>query len=549
MILKERIRKVVKEEYPGEANWAGFTRWWLAAEGYDYRANPQLVKFVDGASDGGIDAVALPLEDIAKDTIFVVQSKFYSKSPTKEDVKRFVDAVRAIRGTKTDYLEWLSTCRDPLHSVYDKVRDARKRCRFVITTPCNIDSRLTRQLRKNRIEVCDARSLTSLVKTYAAGRTPRLDSLVLKTHIPPRVISENPRVRVHIFTVKVNELSRAYRRHGDVLFSGNIRYALRGQTPKRVREGIDETLTKSPDEFVFSHNGVTMVGRKLSRRNGTVKIRTPSIVNGAQTVSYFGQPRVSLKASKSTACVMVRLIEVKRDEKLEGVETSVAYRSNNQNKVDPSDLMVDLPALVSLQRYFLRHNLLLERKKGEPKPHFCETRIAKERLAQVLAAAETYKQAVAAKRKQDLFSSQAKHLFEAYDLDRDARLEAVFWTRVHFALIDTVSSSTKKSRKRRAQLAQLAAVTAFAMAMRALGLRRRLMRAVQAWDSEGELASEFLRKSLVEVLMHLLRYSARDKKNEPAFYKAQQSVKAATDYAARRAKRNMKRYFREAFVY
>jgi hypothetical protein len=133
MSLKERIRKVVKEEYPREANWAGFTRWWLAAEGYDYRANPQLVKFVDGARDGGIDAVALPLEDIAKDTIFVVQSKFYSKSPTREDVKRFVDAVRAIRGNRTEYLEWLSTCRDSLHLVYDKVRDARKRCRFVIT--------------------------------------------------------------------------------------------------------------------------------------------------------------------------------------------------------------------------------------------------------------------------------------------------------------------------------------------------------------------------------------------------------------------------------
>lgn len=392
------------------------------------------------------------------------------------------------------------------------------------------------------------RNLTSLVKTYAAGRTPRLDSLILKTHIPPHVISENPRVRVHIFTVKVNELSQAYRKHGDVLFSGNIRYALRGQTPKRVREGIDATLTQSPDEFVFSHNGVTMVGRNLSRRNGTVKIRTPSIVNGAQTVSYFGQPRVSLKASKSTACVMVRLIEVKRDEKLEGVETSVAYRSNNQNKVDPSDLMVDLPALVSLQRYFLRHNLLLERKKGEPKPHYCETRLAKERLAQILAAAESYKQAVAAKRKQDLFSAHAKRLFEAYDLDRDARLEAVYWARVHFALVDAVSSFTKKSRKRRAQLAQLAAVTAFAMAMRSLGLRRRLMRAVQAWDSEGEHASEFLRKSLMEILRRLLQYSAKDKKNEPAFYKAQDSVKKATKFAARSVTGRLKTYYKEAFM-
>lgn len=76
MTLKESIRKIVREEYPTERHWSAFTRWWLSAEGYDYRANSNQVKFVDGANDGGLDAIALPLEDAAKDTIFVVQSNF-----------------------------------------------------------------------------------------------------------------------------------------------------------------------------------------------------------------------------------------------------------------------------------------------------------------------------------------------------------------------------------------------------------------------------------------------------------------------------------------
>src|SRR5438093_1360285 len=80
----------------------------------------------------------------------------------------------------------------------------------------------------------------------------------------------------------------------------------------------------------------------------------------------------------------------------------------------PSVLMVDLPALVSLQRYLLRHRIHLERKKGEPKPHYCEFKVPKERLTQILAASESYKGAAAAKRKQELFRAEAKRLFEHF---------------------------------------------------------------------------------------------------------------------------------------
>jgi len=549
MTLKEQIRGLVKEDYSGEPHWAGFTRWWLAARGYDYRANPRQVKFVDGAHDGGIDAIALPLEDVAKDTIFVVQSKFYSKSPTAQDVARFVGAVRAIRGSRNEFMEWLSTCREQLQPLYDKVREARNRCRYVVVTPCRVDTKLQRRLKKDRVEVFDARSLGSLERTYRAGRTPRLSDLTLKCQIRPRMIAETGKVRVHLFTVRVGEFAQAYRKHRNLLFSGNIRYALRGQTPKRVREGIDETLTRWPEEFVFSHNGVTMVGRSLKQRKGSLTIGFPSIVNGAQTVSYLGQPRVSLKAANSSASVIVKLIEVKRDEKLEGVETSVAYRSNNQNKVDPSDLMVDLPALVSLQRYFLRNKLLLERKKGEEKPHYCEHKIPKERLAQILAAGESFKGAVSAKRKQELFATDAKRLFESYDADRVSRLDAVCWVRIHLCLLETLGGYTRKASRRRAQLAQFAAITVFGNLIRSLAIRKRLMRATHAWESEREHTSSFLRRSFKEILSRLLQYSARDKKNEPAFYKAQDSVKAATQFAARKVRSKVRTFYKEEFLH
>ena len=106
------------------------------------------------------------------------------------------------------------------------------------------------------------------------------------------MIADTGKARIHVFTVKVAELAEAYRKYNNRLFSGNIRYALRGQTPKRVREGIDgRTLRSWPDEFVFSHNGVTVVGRNIRFHKGRIRIAFPSIVNGAQTITYLGQPR------------------------------------------------------------------------------------------------------------------------------------------------------------------------------------------------------------------------------------------------------------------
>lgn len=52
--------------------------------------------------------------------------------------------------------------REQLHPLYEKIRDAQKQCRYVIVTPCRVDRKLQRRLKKHRIEVCDARNLGSL---------------------------------------------------------------------------------------------------------------------------------------------------------------------------------------------------------------------------------------------------------------------------------------------------------------------------------------------------------------------------------------------------
>jgi hypothetical protein len=239
----------------------------------------------------------------------------------------------------------------------------------------------------------------------------------------------------------------------------------------------------------------------------------------------------------------VKFVEVDNAELLNDIESKVAFRSNNQNKVDPSDLMIDLRSLVSLQRYFRQHGVHLERKKGEQKLHYGELGISKERLAQVLAAVESSQGAVKAKRKQELFQDAAQRLFSDYDASEKSRTEAVAWARVDDIFQRTIWQFANKKRRKRAQTAQLASLRVFHRVIQSAGLKTGFVRAMSRWDAQRWHIEPFLQKSSKTVIGALLQRSARDKKNEPAFYKALESVQPAVKSATSRSRRKIRQYY------
>ena len=540
MQIKERIRQILRKEYPNEKGWKAFVYWWLSANGYEYDGRRSQINFVDGSGDGGIDVVAWPLENQTRTDVLVVQSKYFGASPTTKDIRRFQDAVTAINGPLSDFQGWLNDCRDDLHPLYRKLRDLRNRNRYIFIAPCRFDGACKRSLQRDRIEVHDADILSNLERNYIEGRTPRLDELRLAGASTPRQIADGNGTRVWVFTVPARELGRAFERHGDVLFAGNIRYALKGHTAQQVRKGMLETLTTTPHEFAFSHNGITVSGEGIHKSGGHLVMRSATIVNGAQTVSYLGNPGVMKQLAYNPARVIVKFVQVDDSEMLNDIESKVAFRSNSQNKVDPSDLMIDLPALVSLQRYFRREGFHLERKKGERKLYFGEPGISKERLAQVLAAVESPQGAVDGKRKQELFKGAAVRLFADYDKSEKSRAEALAWARIDAAFRATLGQFGNAKRKKRAQLAQLASLTTFHQVIRSTGLKGGLLHAMARWGSEERQVVDFLGRAFKAVIAFLLKYSAHQKKNEPAFYKAMESVKPAVDFAVRRSRKKIR---------
>jgi len=105
--LNARITEILDKEYAPLKHWKAFIFWWLSAHGYDHDLQPSTVKFTDGPNDGGIDAIAWPLESQTLNHVLVLQSKFFRRPPTHQEISRFQEAISAIHGPPKDFYEWL----------------------------------------------------------------------------------------------------------------------------------------------------------------------------------------------------------------------------------------------------------------------------------------------------------------------------------------------------------------------------------------------------------------------------------------------------------
>jgi len=533
--LTERLGSTLKQNFPKPA-WKGFVIWWLLANGLDFRGKNDY--WTDGSKDGGFDVIAWPLPGLNEDDIYVIQSKYYASNQcvTNNDLDRFISAIDAIRGPRDLFDEWIETVKDNLRMDYEKLRQKRSKIKFAIITTGQLKNNLAEKLLERSVMVCGRDSIEILYRYYMQGQTPRVHSLKLQLASPLVSVSQTRKEKMWVFTTPLKGLAEAYRDHRDILFAGNVRLALKGAGPAKVRSGIDDTLKSCPEEFVFSHNGITMIARGIKSTKRSIVLGEPSIVNGAQTVTHLGRKWLT-KLDGKYATVLVKLIEVLPDSPFERLETDIAIRSNTQNKVDFSDLTVSEPALVTLQRELWRKNVFLERKKGESPPFDYWLRTNKERLVQLMACVEASLGPTDAKRKQDLFKRKhAVNMLRNY-VDKNKVNDVIAYIWIDDVLWDVLNHyAVEKTRKR----AKIAAFAVFASLVKAL-------HKIQAWNymvkglaepkSDTDCFEEGIGKVIRLSIKHMLQYSKKAKKNEPAFYKNKEETAKAVDRTVKKIKK------------
>ena len=532
----------LKREFPQSPPWKAFAQWWLLTKGLDSSGTAKEDFLVDGSKDGGFDVIAWPMPGFNEKDIYVIQSKYYKSMPNIKNLDRFLEAINAVRGTRRIFADWLDTVSDSLRNHYEHLREQRKHARYILITTAKLHEKNIKYLTQQGIEVHDRDAIRRLYHFYERGQTPRVD--LLKFHPLSKVvlITRTDKVRMWAFSIHLKEIAKAFQNHRNLLFAGNIRHALSGGGANQVRKGINDTLMKHPEEFIFSHNGITVVAQGIKKQKKSIILYEPSIVNGAQTATFIGQKWLH-KIDKKNASVLVKLIEVLPGVAFETLETDVAIRSNTQNKVPLSDLIVNEPRLVDLQKHLLRKQIYLERKKGEKPPFPPSFRITKERLVQLFSCLEKELGPTAPKRLQELFKSRdhnAVDMIRAYvDENKINEVVALIW--LDNLMLKVINGFAQPAMKRRGKLAYFAIYTVTVDALRKAHAWHRFITLLSSVENySNESYRELLTRLIKKTRYLMLSYSKRAKKNEPAFYKNKEQTNAAVKKVTKKVRRTAK---------
>ncbi|MGE0171176.1 MAG: AIPR family protein [Oligoflexales bacterium] len=539
-MTKISISEMLKKNYPEDKPWLAFAKWYLEARGFDMTGDEN--QLVDGAHDGGIDVIATPRNGDTK-KIYVIQSKYVRGTPQSVSLVRFASAVEALTSSSSRVFEdWLETVHERHKRQYKRLRTNRKFLEFILITTARLRPQDHRSFKKIGVTIEDQAPIRNLFISFVQGQTPRVEKVRLRSR-NRILLGKTSDHRLWCYSIQLRELCKAYEKWGDDLFAGNVRHALRNQNASKVKSGIKETLRSRPEEFIYFHNGITVVSKSANYRRGILSLESPSIVNGAQTVSCVGKLNASSISPK--AMVILKLIEVCGETPFEKLETDIAIASNTQNKVDFSDLTVAEPALVDLEKGFRRHLLFLERKRGSTPPFRPYLRISKERLVQLMASVEDEAGSARAKKPQELFKKEdAKALLRQY-ANRSSGLDDAMTLAKLDSVLRGYMSYELKHTQNRSRIAYFAIFSAYVLALKATGSWRFVR-------SEFARDVNFKKSEIKDHIKTHIRYAARvmlaisgvAKKNEPAFYKSAETVGAAVQKVVKKLRPLLRSSFR-----
>ena len=145
--------------------------------------------------------------------------------------------------------------------------------------------------------------------------------------------------------VKATELAKLPGIEDLRIFAQNVRLGL-GNT--RVNTEIIDSLKdkKEHPNFITFHNGLTIVAKTLSIKDGAITLKDFSVCNGCQSLLSIWENR---KALTDQLEILVRIVRIANDRRLPEI---IAYRTNNQNSISLRDLSSNDTTQVHLKNLF-----------------------------------------------------------------------------------------------------------------------------------------------------------------------------------------------------
>ena len=339
---------------------AGLLLWFLSVvKGYD---EADAVEFIcDGDGDGGIDGLLLETHETAEGERYVVtafQSKF-PQGPSKVGEREVAEFItRAGRLQHVDDLRLLvePSSREDLRrlvegfKIEEKIEAGTVTFRLHFVTAGFVGSEAQKIVdASNRdqpdyVKVWDIDTLAPAIEAYNA---PTPVSARVRVPVPhgDRLLVETEGYRASVAAVRATDIVQWPGIEDRTLFNLNVRRQL---PANKVRTELDRA-TARPEEhnrFLASHNGITVICRRLKTSDDEIVMHDPSVVNGAQSIIAFHENAATLTDDLR---VFVKICELDPSSPF---ARDIAIRSNTQSAVNSRNLRaLDGPQL-RLQQEF-----------------------------------------------------------------------------------------------------------------------------------------------------------------------------------------------------
>jgi len=360
--FSERLNKIVREK--GFRLDKAFIEWYLRTK-FDPRCCK--VHLTDGSSDGEIDGVVFEGK-----IVYVVQSKFSEnilrgKNVTPLSIGDYAKFDKTISSFENEdnFGEYLKTIEPSLHTLYKKVFEIYQENPDLVVWEITSLHKPSpagekRVINRDKIDYHYYDYNLRLCELSLEGATPLAKPLDLNFTENP-LITEDSQTDIKSYIAQV--FLRDFIDYTDndpyfTIISQNVRNDLHSD----INDNIRHTYLNHPEDFWYSHNGMTIICEKATIKGKRFLLVGPNIINGAQTIHSVK----GLHERNPKAKVLVKIIEIPSQSNIpKKFIDNIILRTNQQNKMYAYDLRANDPLQVDLASKFLEYRIFYDRRRGD----------------------------------------------------------------------------------------------------------------------------------------------------------------------------------------
>jgi len=377
-ILVTKFRQELLEESRRHAERleleTAFVHWYVKTKfGGDCRYT-----ITDGPNDGGIDAI-VRLDGAGRRRVHVVQSKFSeeifrnpNRNPSALSVSAYSDFDRLpdIFENEDEFRRYLESIESSLHDDYRRLFETIQQGNLGIVwelTTLQSRSRAGEKRLRNLdpSNFAYATDNLFLYELSLEGATPPAEPMTLNfeeqfTLVDPQMERKySSKFTSHIASVKVKDFI-------DYL-DADPRYQIlarnvRSDLGSDINEDIKRTFATAPEEFWYSHNGITMICERANIKDKKITLDKPSVINGAQTLYALK----GVRRRHPNALILVRIIVIPPGiPNAKDLINNIIFRTNQQNKMYRYDLRANDVLQIGLASEFQKRRVFYERRRWE----------------------------------------------------------------------------------------------------------------------------------------------------------------------------------------